>query len=109
MEDEKQKAELRVHYSLSEEKLSIENTGSGTACNIRIKIDGVPLKEHPGLEKFSQSPTYMAGLKTFLKMLEKMPPGSIACCKIFLLPNQLVEITWDDDSGKNRSFATMLC
>jgi len=80
-------------------RLFLVNSGKAEARNVRVKLDGVDLREHCAAVKGDQMPTEI-GPNTEVSCLLGI---SLGCAPPFK-----IEILWDDDSGKDRKFQTTL-
>lgn len=106
-----QKADLRAEIGEIEgcsARLFIKNDGASEARNIRVKMDGVPIEEHPAGNKISDQVGPHAVIScdliigdtsiSFIRMptsVRKHPPFTI-------------EITWEDNSGQNGLYRTTI-
>ncbi len=92
------KAELR-EVKPNNHRLFIENSGQGTARNVKATLDGKPIFRHPVIDRDQQVITligshskisYMADIK-----LGRRPPFKF-------------KVTWEDDSGEPGEYETTL-
>mgnify|MGYP001771060955 CR=1 FL=1 len=78
------------------ERLYVVNSGKAEARNVRVKLDGVPLNEHPVAVRGSDIPTLIGAnseVSCVLAITLDSPP-----------PPYEIEIRWDDDSGMDRVY-----
>ncbi len=74
------------------------NNGLAEARNIRIKMDGRPMAEHPA-GRFEKMPSIVGPSSEISSII-----GITLACK----PPFDLEIWWDDDSGTDRTYRTTL-
>jgi len=77
-------------------RLYLVNSGKAEARNVRVKLDGVPLNEHPVAGRRSDIPTLIGAnseVSCLLFITRGSPPRPYE-----------IEIRWDDDSGMDRVY-----
>jgi archaellum component FlaG (FlaF/FlaG flagellin family) len=95
-------ANLRAELRKDERayKLYLINSGEAEARNIRIKIDGEPLEQHCAFVKGQSIPSYIGH------------NSEISCLMAFYFgcysSSFEVEVKWDDDYQKDRTYKSML-
>ena len=75
-------------------RLCLVNSGKAEARNVRVKLGGMPLNEHPVAVRGSDIPT-LIGANSEVSCLLAITLGSPP-------PPYEIEIRWDDDSGMDR-------
>lgn len=92
------RASLRPELRKTEKgsyRLYLVNSGMAEARNVRVKLDGVALNEHPAAVRGDNVPTRVG------------PNSEVSCILAITLgcaPPFEIEIEWEDDSGMNRIY-----
>ena len=79
-------------------RLVINNSGQGTARNVKATLDGKPLSEHPAVLSFKEEDSLTIGPHSEIPYVMSITldmakdPGK--------LPSFEFKATWDDDSGE---------
>lgn len=79
--------------------LVISNNGKGTARNVKVLLDAVPLLEHGAIPQGVEKVDLIG------------PESEISCPVAFTQachPPFALELTWDDDSGQQGKYSTTL-
>lgn len=93
------RADIRKPQGKNAYKLSIRNTGKGTARNISITLDGKPLSKHEDVLDCGEQ----------IAILGPESQISFLMVSTFDSPtNYALEATWDDDSGQQGKYSTTL-
>lgn len=87
-------------------RLVINNSGQGTARNVKATLDGKPLSEHPAVLSFKEEDSLTIGPHSEIPYVMSITldmakdPGK--------LPSFEFEATWEDDSGELGEYETTL-
>jgi len=92
------KAELRK-VERNNYRLVINNSGQGTARNVKATLDGKPILEHPAINPGQQEIT-LIGRYSEISYIARITFG----CR----PPFKFKVTWEDDSGEPGEYETTL-
>lgn len=96
------KASLRPELRKTErgsDRLYIANSGDAGARNVRVSLDGLPLKGHPAAVHGDDMPAHVR------------PRSEVSCLVAFTVgraPPLDIEVRWDDDFGADRAYRRTL-
>ncbi len=92
------KAELR-EVERNNHRLVIENSGQGTARNVKATLDGKPILEHP-IIAYGQQEIILIGPYSEISYITGITFGCSSSFKF--------KVTWEDDSGEPGEYETTL-